>query len=52
MASSEASIDYTDLKIQPRPSRGYDLSLDTSLAKVDQMFAKFFMCKREVSDVI
>ena len=37
LAFSEAYGDYTALRIQSRPSLGYEVSFGTSLAKVDRL---------------
>ena len=43
----EASIDYMVLRPRPRPSRGYELSLDSSFAKVGRNGDKVLYVREE-----
>ena len=50
--SSEACIYYLALSILPMPSRGYELSFGTLLAKVGYNGCKVFMCEEKISNLI
>ena len=47
----EISIDYTALRIYPRPTRGYELSIGASLAKVGRDDSKDFYVRKKSDQI-